>query len=83
MGKIVINYDIKDSKVVFHINNIEVDDIFSILIYRDITNSYKYSMDIVSDQGLTTIKEGKVSSNLNNNLFIEKFLSYFQGDNNE
>lgn len=83
MGKIVINYDIKSSKVVFHINNIEVDNIFSILLYRDITNSYKYTMNIVSDEGSTVIKNGNVSSDVNNNIFIEKFLSYFERGNNE
>jgi len=83
MGKIIVNFDINDSSVKFYINNVEVDDIFSLLIHRDITNSYKYSMEIVSGDGITSIKNGKVSSNKNDNVFIEKFLSYFERGKNE
>lgn len=83
MGKIVIDYDIKSSSVKFYINNIEVNDIFSILIHRDITNSYKYTVDIVSDEGRTVVKNGNFESDKQNNIFIEKFLSYFEGDKNE
>jgi len=83
MGKIIVNFDINDSSVKFYINNVEVDDIFSLLIHRDITNSYKYSMEIVSVDGITSIKNGKISSNKNDNVFIEKFLSYFERGKNE
>jgi len=83
MGKIVINYDIQNSKASFHINNFEVNDVFSIMIYRDITNSYKYTVNIVTDEGLTTVKDGQVLSDKNNDVFIEKFLSYFEVNKNE
>lgn len=83
MGKIVINYDIQNSKPSFHINNFEVNDVFSIMIYRDITNSYKYTVNIVTDEGLTVIKDGVVTTDNNNDIFIEKFLSYFEGNKNE
>ena len=41
MAKIIVNYDTKKSKLEFYFNNSEIEDIFSIFVYRDITNSYK------------------------------------------
>lgn len=83
MGKIIIDFDIKNSNVEFYINNIKVEDIFSMFLHRDLTNSYKYTMEIISDEGRTIIKNGNVESDKNNRVFIEKFLSYFEGNKNE
>lgn len=83
MGKIIIDFDIKNSNVEFYINNIKVEDIFSMFLHRDLTNSYKYTMEIISDEGRTIIKNGNVESDKNNRVFIEKFLSYFEGSKNE
>lgn len=78
MGKIIVDYDIKTAKVEFYINNFKIEDVFSIFLHRDITNGYKYTLEIVSDEGRTTIKNGEVKSDKNANLFIEKFLSLFE-----
>ena len=73
MAKIIVNYDTKKSKLEFYFNNSEIEDIFSIFIYRDITNSYKYTMEIVSDDGRQTIKNGEIVSHKNSDLFLKKF----------
>lgn len=83
MNKVVLNYDIKNSAVKIFINNIEVKDIFSIFMHRDITNSFKYTFEIVSDEGRVVLKNGKVISNKNNDVFVEKFLSYFRSEEDE
>lgn len=67
----------------FYFNNSEIEDIFSIFIYRDITNSYKYTMEIVSDDGRQTIKNGEIVSHKNSDLFLKKFLNAIEVQNNE
>ncbi len=83
MGKIIVDYDISSSKLEFYINNIKVEDVFSVLLHRDMTNSYKYTVEIISDEGRTTVKNGNVESSKNDKEFLEKFLSYFRSDENE
>ncbi|MEI7489640.1 MAG: hypothetical protein WCJ72_19920 [Chryseobacterium sp.] len=83
MAKIIVNYDTKKSKLEFYFNNSEIEDIFSIFIYRDITNSYKYTMEIVSDDGRQTIKNGEIVSHKNSDLFLKKFLNAIEVQNNE
>jgi hypothetical protein len=83
MAKIIVNYDTKKSKLEFYFNNSEIEDIFSIFVYRDITNSYKYTMEIVSDDGRQTIKNGEIVSHKNSDLFLKKFLNAIEVQNNE
>ena len=83
MAKIIVNYDTKKSKLEFYFNNSEIEDIFSIFIYRDITNSYKYTMEIVDDDGRQTIKNGEIVSHKNSDLFLKKFLNAIEVQNNE
>ena len=83
MAKIIVNYDTKKSKLEFYFNNSEIEDIFSIFIYRDITISYKYTMEIVSDDGRQTIKNGEIVSHKNSDLFLKKFLNAIEVQNNE
>ena len=83
MAKIIVNYDTKKSKLEFYFNNSEIEDIFSIFIYRDITNSYKYTMEIVDDDGRQTIKNGEIVSHKNSDLFLKKFLKAIEVQNNE
>ena len=83
MAKIIVNYDTKKSKLEFYFNNSEIEDIFSIIVYRDITNGYKYTMEIVSDDGRQTIKNGEIVSHKNSDLFLKKFLNAIEVQNNE
>ena len=83
MAKIIVNYDTKKSKLEFYFNNSEIEDIFSIFVYRDITYSYKYTMEIVSDDGRQTIKNGEIVSHKNSDLFLKKFLNAIEVQNNE
>ena len=83
MAKIIVNYDTKKSKLEFYFNNSEIEDIFSIFVYRDITNGYKYTMEIVSDDGRQTIKNGEIVSHKNSDLFLKKFLNAIEVQNNE
>ena len=83
MAKIIVNYDTKKSKLEFYFNNSEIEDIFSIFIYIDITNSYKYTMEIVSDDGRQTIKNCEIVSHKNSDLFLKKFLNAIEVQNNE
>ncbi len=83
MAKAIINYDTKKSKLEFYLNNCEIENIFSIFIYRDITNSYKYTMEIVNDDGRQTIKNGEIISYKNSDLFLKKLMNSIEVNKNE
>lgn len=83
MAKAIINYDTKKSKLEFYLNNCEIENIFSIFIYRDIINSYKYTMEIVNDDGRQTIKNGEIISYKNSDLFLKKLMNSIEVNKNE
>jgi hypothetical protein len=78
MAKIKIIYDIKTSNVEVYIGRKKVDDVYGAFLHQDIENSYRFTLQLFSDQdGILKFKNSKVEKEPQNFLFLKKICNYF------
>lgn len=84
MSKILIEFDTNTSKATLKFGKEKISNFDAIFIHKDILNGYKFSFQMFTGEGIATVKDGDVVIDNHQQIFLAKFLAYFEkGNKNE